>query len=185
MGLFWQPTVTQTCQCPYQTFLGLHGRLRTSTQPSIPPFYLGSDLHHSQGSFNPSQTPSHSLSHSHKIFACLILSKHLLNNRWRTRTNTPSPVPRAKSLSLNSSVWPPMPFVIWLLLTSLFWFPLSYFVLHPHGFIHIPSMFYDLLSIGLCTRNCFFQEYFFPHHQGNPFYASVVQGSLPDSPGLN
>lgn len=126
---------------------------------------------------------SHAVMSLNKIFACLILSRHLLNNRWRTQTNTPSLVPKAQKLSLNSSVWP---FVIWLLLTSLFSFPLLLFyapstLIYSHSFNVLWS-----LTIVLCTCNCFFQEYFFPHHQVIlQVYASVVQGSLPDSPGLN
>lgn len=108
---------------------------------------------------------SHAVMSLNKIFACLILSRHLLNNRWRTQTNTPSLVPRAQKLSLNSSVWP---FVIWLLLTSLFSFPLLLFyapskLIYSHSFNVLWSLIHSSVHMQLL-----FPRIFLSPPSGNP-----------------
>lgn len=132
-------------------------------------FDLGSDLHHNLrdlSTFPSFLIFSNGVISPNKIVAYLTLCWHLLKNWWRTQTNIPSLVPNAQSLGLNSAVWPIGPFAIWLLLTSFFSLSLLLFCAPPTWFIHILSMLYHLLPLGLCTCYCFFQEYFFPQQSG-------------------
>lgn len=140
---FWQPTLTwKLVNGLTQTCLGLYVRLDSFIQPSIPLFHLGSDLYHNLSdllTFSSSLLIFfHIVISSNKILACLILCWHLLKNRWRTQTNIVSLVPNARSLRRNSLVWPTVPFVIRLLLTSCFSLSLLLICAPPTLFTFFP-----------------------------------------------
>lgn len=121
---------SKTCQWPYQIFLNYMAEW-TLPYNLLFLFYLGLDLYHNPKALLIFSSTllifSHILISPNKILACLILSWHLLKNRWNIQTNHSSLVPNAQRLSLNSSVWRPVSFMIWLLLTSFFLLPLLLF----------------------------------------------------------
>lgn len=154
-------------------------------------FTWGSDLHHYLRDLLTFPCSllifPHKVIFPNKILACLILSWHLLKNRWGTKTNIPSLVPNAQRLSLNSSVWPTVPSVIWLLLTSFFSLPLLLCCV-PSTQIYSHS-FHGLWSLAPRSVHMLF---IFLRTFLSPTirlilqaYASLLQEALPDSPRLN
>lgn len=167
MGHFWQQTSTQRLVNGLtKPSLDCMVGLDISIQSSILSFIWGQHLYHNLRAL--STFPSSLLIFSHtvispkNILAYLIMSWHLLKNRWSTQTNILSLLPKclkpkSKFLSkAHSALCDLLPTHFLISFNFLY----SYSWLHQHWFIHILSSCHHLLLLGLCT---YYYVFFLEH----------------------